>query len=372
MNNVSFLKYISNSGDPVMRDYQHANRLYVDSSYARSPKVGFLYFVQLNINPSLYKGSNLDRQDVGLLAKKVDLPKFNIETETLNQYNRKTIVQKALKYNPVSIELHDDNSDITHNLWTNYYKNYYYDGQQGSAAFKDTKYNFADYTYGRYDNGSLTDFFDSIDLYVLHQSKFTQYTLVNPKIKDWQHDSVGQEGTKILQNKMTVEYESVLYKQGEIVEGSKPLNWAVRYYDKTPSPNTINGKTGTKLQTPAQNLDKRAGDFDKKGKERNYGTLRPQSSDILTQLGTIVLKNYINENGLTRQKSVAYNIAGSVMNATLSSGSGKYASPPSTESAPGVFNLPGGVGINIFKGFNTSVDGKIRANPAAIIFPPKV
>jgi len=73
---------------------------------------------------------------------------------------------------------------------------------------------------------------------------------------------------------------------------------------------------------------------------------------------------------MTRQNSVAYNIAGSVMG-QLGSGPGKYASPPSTENQLGVFTLPGGVGINIFKGFNTTVDGSIRANPAAILFPPK-
>jgi hypothetical protein len=54
-----------------------------------------------------------------------------------------------------------------------------------------------------------------------------------------------------------------------------------------------------------------------------------------------------------------------------SSSPGKYASPPSTQSQPGILNLPGGIGINIFKGINTSVDGKIRANPAAIIFPKR-
>jgi hypothetical protein len=89
---------------------------------------------------------------------------------------------------------------------------------------------------------------------------------------------------------------------------------------------------------------------------------------MLQQIGTTLFKNYVNQNGLTRQKSGAYNIAGSVMG-QIGSGPGKYASPPSKEDQLGVFTLPGGVGINIFKGFNTTVDGSIRANPAAILFP---
>jgi len=360
----AFTNFLSGSGSGiVMKDYQHASRLYVDSTYAKAPKLGFLYFVQLNINKNAVPASGdawktNDILDVGLLVKKLDLPKFTIANETVNQYNRKTVVQTKLTYNPISMELHDDNSDITHNLWVNYYKNYYLDGKSGGAPFKDTKFGVTDYGYGRYDNGISVPFLDSIDIYVLHQHRFTQYTLINPKITEWQHDSVSQaEGNKILQNRLNVAYESVIYQEGEIVPGSKPVEWAARYYDTDPSPYTV-----YKSSNPST--------FDRPGKDRVYGTIRPQAPGVLQQLGMLLAKNYINQNGLTRQKAVAYNIAGSVLG-HLGSGPGKYASPPSNEQDPGIFTLPGGVGINIFKAFNTSVDGKIRANPAAIIFPPR-
>ena len=154
-----------------------------------------------------------------------------------------------------------------------------------------------------------------------------------------------------------IAYENVIYKEGEITPGSNPIEWAARYYDTEPSP-----YSAYKSANPST--------FDQPGKDRIFGSTRPVAPSVLQQLGTALVKNYINQNGLTRQKAEAYNIAGSVMG-QLGSGPGKYASPPSTEANPGVFTLPGGVGINIFKGFNTSVDGKIRANPAAILFPPK-
>ncbi len=384
---TAFTNYLSpsapNRGQPYLKDYQHANRLYVTDTYARSPKVGFLYFIQLNINESAVidkSWSVNDRYDVGLLAKKADLPKFNVSTETLNQYNRKTIVQTKLTYSPITIDFHDDNSNITHNLWVNYNRHYYADSNYGDPAlskinknnnpeqFSNTKYGDKDYKYGRYDNGSTTDFFKSIDLYVLHQGEFTQYTLINPKITEWSHDSVNQaEGSKIQQNRMTVAYEAVIYKTGVIQPSVQPEGWIPVYYDNEPSPLTIGGNP---RNTP--NYVRQESSFDKPGPARVYGLVGGESRNPnpLLDIGTILAKNYLNKNGLGKAGPVGYTIAAGVLG-TLGGGPGKYASPPPAQNPTGVFTLPGGIGINIFKGFNTSVDGKIRANPAAIILPPR-
>jgi hypothetical protein len=238
-----------------LSDFQHASRMYVANTYARAPKVGFLYFVQFNLNnvalvDPTWAGSQKNIDIVGLLVKRMDLPKFNIATETLNQYNRKTVVQTKLTYGNVNIEFHDDNSDITTNLWKNYYKFYYMDGRYGSSKshpneFTDTKYGETDYRYGfRTDRTKLTDdpFFDSIDVYVLHQHQFTQMTLINPKIVSWEHDSVGQEeGSKVMSSKMTLAYEDVVYKQGKIKKKEESGAFTAKYYDKTPSPLSISG-----------------------------------------------------------------------------------------------------------------------------------
>ena len=362
-------------GTPVMKDYQHAARLYLDGTYAMSPKFGFIYYVILNINSNAVideQWNNGDKYDVGLLAKKVDLPKFKITTETLNQYNRKTVVQTKLNYDPISIDFHDDNSDMTHNLWLNYFKHYYADSNQSMEAYKDTKYSTQNYTYGRYYDGDKGEFFDSIEIYVLHQGFFTQYVLVNPKINDWQHDSVSQaEGSKILQNRMSVSYENVFYRSGQVVTGSDPVGWADLYYDKETSPLLVGGNS---RNTPVFGSARgSSGNFDQPGGNRIYGRVGGgySSANPLLSIGTILAKNYVNQKGLGRTGPVGYNIAGGVMGALGGAGAGKYAEPPNTAGQPGIFNLPGGVGINIFKGVNTSVDGSVRVNPAAIILPPR-
>jgi len=367
---TAFSNYLSGTSDVILRDYQHASRLYVTDTYAKSPKVGFLYFVSFKINPVAVIDQTWlkDSRNVGLLAKRCDLPRFTIANETLNQYNRKTVVQTKLSYAPLGIELHDDNSDLTHNLWVNYFKHYYADGnysnsaiggtfnQTGAGAFTDTKYGTKDYTYGRYANGEKGEFFTAVDIYVLHNKRFTHYSLVNPKISEWAHDSVEQgEGSKILRNKLTLSYENVVYREGAIIPGVQPESWTAEYYDSTPSPNSVGGNP----RNP----------YDLSGARVVGGEYK--SGNPLVDIATILAKNYVNKNGLGKAGSVGYNVARGVLGALGTSGAGKYATPPSAQSQPGIFKLPGGVGINIFKGLNTSVDGKIRANPAAIIFPPR-
>jgi len=247
---TAFNNFVSNNGQgTIFKSFNHASRLYVADNYARAPKLGFLYFVSFSINPNVVGDqgwANSAQKDVGLLVKKIDMPKFKIATETVNQYNRKVNVQTKITYEPVSIEFHDDNSDITNGLWKNYYKYYYVDSNygdisNGNAAYQNSKYSTTDYAYGL-KNYQNTNFFDHISIFVLHQHKFTEMTLSNPLVSSWEHDKLDQSnGNNILANKMTVVYEDVIYRQGEIVKGSNPENFAARYYDTDASPLSIGG-----------------------------------------------------------------------------------------------------------------------------------
>jgi hypothetical protein len=477
---------LGENSQPILKDYQHAARLYLDSSYSKIPKFGFIYFVEININAeSIIENtwkSKTDHLDVGLLAKRADLPKFSITNETLNQYNRKTIVQTKIAYTPISIDFHDDASNITHTLWTSYYKHYYADSNYGDPgisklsagqnpeAYSDTKYSTTDFIYGRYARPT-NQFLSSISIYVLHQQKFTKYTLVNPKITEWAHDSVTQsDNAKILQNRMTVAYENVLYAEGAIEKQKNPERWIPRFYDTNPSPYTIGGATpvsqtvnrpvdqvqnkerifgriGGAIISSAIQTDyggrssfdsyinpstgqRKAGTYFGSSPSRSYGrvggqpVMSPANQSVsrldsvvptntrnygkiggyspmtptgqfvsrnsgfdspsvrnpragaptsptspVGQIVSILAKDVLNKKGLGKLGPVGYNIAAGVLGAVLGSGQGKYSSPPPTQSQPGILKLPGGIGINIFKGLNRGVDGKIRANPAAIIFP---
>jgi hypothetical protein len=330
---TNFLKDVGRGifeGDGAnMRDYQHADRLYVSNNYARMPKVGFLYFVVFNINDSAISDpewKQRNKRDVGLLVKKIDLPKFKIQTETLNQYNRKTVVQTKINYNPVTIDFHDDNSDITTNLWKNYYNYYYRDGIYGSEnnnrniveQYSDTKY-LPDtyYEYG-YQKSVQNPFLYSIDIYVLHKGHgkqdFTQITLVNPLISDWQHDSLDQNDSgKILTNKMTVNYEFVVYKTGKIVKNTSPIGFATVYYDRTPSPLGVGGSGN--IFGPGGII---SGIGDVFGSNGSFATARSPLDLLGAALQTKQLAKNIKNLKSESARKEGYLIAGSVIAGALS------------------------------------------------------
>lgn len=263
-------------GSPQLKDFQHADRLYVRDTYARAPKFGFLYFVSFNINTAAINSNSLWRnsfyRNVGLLVKRADLPKFSIETEVVNQYNRKTVVQKAIKYNPITLDLHDDNSDITRDLWKHYFEYYFADSKAIDGVpvgFNDTKYTADAYSYGL-NNGQKAPFFNSVDVYVLHQQRFDRYTIVNPIITDWSHDTVDQnDAAKVLSNKLTLAYETVTYSQGAIQQLTSGFK---AFYDKEPSPLNIGGKGSSTLFGPGGLIDGASSIFGANGSFANAKT----------------------------------------------------------------------------------------------------
>jgi len=116
-----------------MADYRHASRLYTDDNFRLAPKTKFLYHVAFNLNEDVIKKvrPNFDKKhglEVNMLVKTADLPKYNIQTETKNKYNRKKNLQVRLDYDPINITFHDDNMGLTSYLWESYYRYYYVDG----------------------------------------------------------------------------------------------------------------------------------------------------------------------------------------------------------------------------------------------------
>lgn len=345
---------------PIMKDYQHADRLYVKNTYARAPKVGFLYFVTLNINPLVigelsgqWKNKQL-YQEVGMLVKRIDLPKFSISIEQVNQYNRKANVQTTIKYNPISMDFHDDNSDITRDLWKYYFQYYYRDSIYGSSRdftteYSNNKYSETAVEYGL--NGSQTEpFFTSIDIYQLHQQKFSKYTLVNPLVSEWGHDSLDQsDGQKVLANKMTVTYETVLYKEGTITKSS-PEGFTAMYYDTSPSPLSIGGN-GTNTLFGA-------------------GGILAGASAIFGGEGNLLQKAILGANVLRNAKQMG---KGGLMQEGYSIITGVLGNVQQTGNQPGGVGAAvqnglnqRGIGINLFGNQNSSVNGTTPTKPSTL------
>lgn len=251
-------------GGRSLKDYAHASKTFRTNGYELAPRNKFLFHVYFNINTSEIAPlqavfSQQDQAAIGLLVKTIQLPNFSIETETLNQYNRKRIVQKKINYQPVRVEFHDDSGDIIRNLWYNYFSYYYKDPNQqyGSAPATNgtngpsstqpgfsylnrdiysadrpvNDWGFIGESYSQGINafssteGGKPMFFRDITIYGLNQHKFAQYTLINPVIKDWQHDTYDySQGNGTMSNTVTIEYETVKYYTGAIGDSRPDTN----------------------------------------------------------------------------------------------------------------------------------------------------
>ena len=248
-----------------LADFAHASRLYVDDSFRLAPKQKFLYHVVFNINPQAKVTdpplSNHQRELI-MLVKSVDLPQYTVDMVTAQQYNVKRKIQTKISYDPINITFHDDNYGVTTALWETYYRYYYNDGNYGS---KDTQGNQSTNTNRSYsksggltnnkntqnkfglDNDANIPFFTSIQIYQMARKTYTCYTLVNPIVQRWQHDTMNNQESGPVQNQMTVEYEAVFYSRGRVQANGAPAGFGQEHYDKTPSPNSLSGGGSTSL-----------------------------------------------------------------------------------------------------------------------------
>ncbi len=228
-----------------IKDYKHATRTFVDGLYRLSPKIGTLFHVYMDLNDAMGATDNMSRIEMGLMAKQVQLPKFTIQNKVHNAYNRKTLQQERVNYDPVNITFHDDSSDVVRKFWQGYFSYYYRDSDYampGGAVdnYKDdSKYKQRQnqnwgYTPKTANTGNLP-YLNSIRIYSLHQKRFSSYTLIRPMITAFQHGqhTSGEYGT--MEHNMTVNYEGVLYDSGPVNNGTV-LGFDEIHYDNTPSP----------------------------------------------------------------------------------------------------------------------------------------
>jgi hypothetical protein len=170
-------------------------------------------------------------------------------------------------------------------MWYNYYSYYYKDpsqtylqpkskngssgANQSAAGFtynqrdiydNDRPVNDWGYIGEAYNDGTNVQdirtgkqaFFKDITVYGLNQHKWVAYVMINPLIKSWDHDMYDyNQSSGIMQNSMTIEYETVKYYEGAIGQVRPDTNVVgfadSAYYDNIRSSLSRPGSTGTVL-----------------------------------------------------------------------------------------------------------------------------
>lgn len=250
--------------------WEHASRTFQDDYFRLAPKSKFLYHVYFDINTSALKSLNLKYQhqnEIGLLVKSTDLPRFTFKTQTLNQYNRKKIVQIDHEFQPINVKFHDDRAHIINTMWQNYYAYYYADSLSAkqAGAYYRTAMKGASYVKTKYglDNNQSIPFFNRIIIYQLNKREYVSYTLINPVISGFNHDQLNSSdnGAQGGECSMTLQYEAVSYDIGSI-RGGRVKGFAVEHYDKSPSPLSAYGGGTTSLFGPGGVVEGAADVFD--------------------------------------------------------------------------------------------------------------
>ena len=254
---------------PGMKDFRHASRLFIDENYKLSPKNKFLFHVVITTNEDVFTQDQLnpaDRLQLNMLVKNAELPRYGFNVEEKIQYNKKMYAHTRIQYEPVNITFHDDQADVVNAFWKKYYEYHIADSLNINSDLsieitKDSQYNVIDKdkatkfgldTPVKRNNPYLK----AIEIFVLHQHRFTSMTLVNPVIGSFAHDNVDHaDGTGIMANTMQVFYETVIYKSGLIKKGIVPGGFATINYDNEPSPLGVLGRGTNSIFGPGGIVD---------------------------------------------------------------------------------------------------------------------
>lgn len=221
-----------NVGNTV-RDYKHASRTFVDNNFELQPRHSNLFHVVFSFTAEAATLFNtIEKLEMPILVKSIDLPQYTIDVQTHNQYNRKVQSHHGMQYQPITAVFHDDVKEIIRNLWHKYYIFYNadatYDIDSNSYNPYD-KYNDRTQQQWGFQRGNKR-FFKDIKIYSMHNHKFAEYTLINPIITAFNHDSHAYANPSFMQNSVQFAYETVKYATG-YVNDITPRGFGDIHYD---------------------------------------------------------------------------------------------------------------------------------------------
>lgn len=196
------------------------------------PRHKFLYLVRINFNPELeqFTSRYFKRHDVALLiplVKTVIQPSVSVDTEVMNQYNKKRITHKKITHKAVDLTFHDVADGKTLRLWEMYYEYYYRNGVNPNKIDSTTKdfikqkftrdtvsgnFTSGDSGYNLSQVANIKQLFDSVVIYQLHAGHYSKTILVNPIITDFTPSNLAySEDAQLCEHKITFDYEDILY-----------------------------------------------------------------------------------------------------------------------------------------------------------------
>lgn len=186
------------------------------------PKAKHTYFVKFTVPVQATMALGIPAYkvfDLTFMLKSIDVPSVSYDTETVNQYNRKRVVQTQTSYDTLAMTFYDDKEGLAMGFMEDYHRYYY----------ADTRVNFGAERV-KWNNGTLLSvdnerdfgfkyksvpFFEKMTIFRLDSKRYaTVWDCHNPVFKSIKYDALDYSETSPSLINTVVEYEgySMPYK----------------------------------------------------------------------------------------------------------------------------------------------------------------
>jgi hypothetical protein len=213
-----------------LKDFRNAYHYHPSQDPPRQQFGGYVSFVpDRELFVPLFDSVNNDelRTRMSSLVRTADFPQVEFKTQTLNEYNRKKIVNTGVEYQPVTIRVVDTASNAWLTMIMKYFSYHYMNPRnKGNQGERDINSNNninggAEFIGSQYGAGGNFDsnragyninlnpyFFERVDYVVYHANKGTQYSLINPVMTGFTHTPLDYASNELMEFTMTFQYES--------------------------------------------------------------------------------------------------------------------------------------------------------------------
>jgi len=142
-------------------------------------------------------------------------------------------------YQPIQLLFHDDVANNVRNMWIAYNQHYSADSNYTDVNTWQLDNVYQVDTLSRnygLDNGSTVPFINKIEIYSMGNHQYSKMMLVNPVINSAKFDDHEyNDGAKVMQTSLTVEYENIIYSTGTTDQIPGFGNDNTENYDQTTS-----------------------------------------------------------------------------------------------------------------------------------------
>lgn len=202
-----------------------------DTSLLRTPRGKFLFFVNFMRPERVGLTSYGDwYRGVPFLIKQIQRPGIQFQTDTLNQYNKKRVVQRRLDYEPIQVTFYDTYDQRVMTMLREYF-NFYYGDFNASVNNRSWNYDVTEPVFfdstGNSENQGVdwgfktplgqrpneSYFFDRIEFYQYGYSVLNKFSLINPKIASFDYDDHNYgEGADPQTITLRLAYEGIVFE----------------------------------------------------------------------------------------------------------------------------------------------------------------